>query len=63
MEFTSTQIPDVVVIDPVVYEDARGFLMETWRANKFDEAGIDAHSCKMCIAVHHKGSSWIALPG
>jgi len=42
MEFTPTQIRDVVVIDPVVYEDERGFLMETWRASRFEEAGIDA---------------------
>ncbi len=42
MEFTATQIPDVVVIDPVVYEDARGFFMETWQEKKFRDAGIDA---------------------
>jgi len=42
MEITTTQIPDVFVIDPVVYEDERGFLMETWRENKFSAAGIDA---------------------
>jgi dTDP-4-dehydrorhamnose 3,5-epimerase len=42
MEFTATQIPDVVVIDPLVHEDARGFLMETWQAERFQAAGIDA---------------------
>jgi dTDP-4-dehydrorhamnose 3,5-epimerase len=42
MEFTRTQIPDVVVIDPVVFEDERGFLMETWQAARFRDAGIDA---------------------
>ena len=42
MEFTATQIPDVVVIDPLVHEDSRGFLMETWQAEQFREAGIDA---------------------
>jgi len=42
MEFTPTSIPDVIVIDPVVFEDQRGFLMETWRASRFSEAGIDA---------------------
>jgi dTDP-4-dehydrorhamnose 3,5-epimerase len=43
MEFSHTPIPDVVVIDPVVYEDSRGFLMETWRANRYGEAGINAN--------------------
>lgn len=42
MQFTPTIIPDVVVIDPVVHEDNRGFLMETWRADLATEAGIDA---------------------
>jgi dTDP-4-dehydrorhamnose 3,5-epimerase len=42
MEFTATRIPDVIVIDPVVFEDARGFFMETWQARKYDAAGIDA---------------------
>ena len=42
MEFSRTRIPDVLVIDPVVYEDSRGFLMETWRASRYAEAGIDA---------------------
>jgi dTDP-4-dehydrorhamnose 3,5-epimerase len=42
MEFAPTRIPDVVVIDPVVYEDRRGFLMETWHEEKFRNAGIDA---------------------
>ena len=39
MEFTATQIPEVIVIDPVVFEDQRGFFMETWQAQKFNEAG------------------------
>jgi dTDP-4-dehydrorhamnose 3,5-epimerase len=42
MKFTATKIPDVVVIEPVVHEDSRGFFMETWEKRKFAEAGIDA---------------------
>jgi dTDP-4-dehydrorhamnose 3,5-epimerase len=42
MEFTPTDIADVVVIDPVVFEDDRGFLMESWQERKFSDAGIDA---------------------
>ena len=43
MNFTATQIPDVIVIDPVVFEDARGFLMETWQSERFSDAGIEAN--------------------
>lgn len=42
MEFTSTNIPDVITIDPFVHEDPRGILMETWHTDRFREAGIEA---------------------
>jgi len=42
MIFTATAIPDVIVVDPVVHEDDRGFLMETWQAEKYAAAGINA---------------------
>jgi dTDP-4-dehydrorhamnose 3,5-epimerase len=42
MRFTKTPIADVVLIEPQVYGDARGFFMETWQEEKFKAAGIDA---------------------
>jgi len=42
VKFTPTSIPEVILIDPVVFEDSRGFLMETWQADRFRAAGIDA---------------------
>jgi len=41
MKFTPTKIPDVVVVEPKVFGDHRGFFMETWQAQVFAEAGID----------------------
>lgn len=41
MKFIPTRIPDVVVIEPQVFGDHRGFFMETWRQDRFAEAGID----------------------
>lgn len=41
MKFTPTAIPDVVLIEPQVFADERGFFMETWQRRKFAEAGID----------------------
>jgi dTDP-4-dehydrorhamnose 3,5-epimerase len=40
MKFTPTEIPDVVLIEPQVFGDPRGFFMETFQARKFAEAGI-----------------------
>ena len=42
MKFTPLAIPDVVLVEPQVFGDARGFFMETWQAARFAEAGIGA---------------------
>jgi dTDP-4-dehydrorhamnose 3,5-epimerase len=51
MKFTRTDIADVIIVEPRVIEDSRGFFMETYQARQFAEAGIvadfvqDNHSC------------------
>ena len=37
MTFTRTEIPDVVVIEPTVHGDSRGYFVETFRADKLEE--------------------------
>jgi dTDP-4-dehydrorhamnose 3,5-epimerase len=41
MRFLPTRIPEVVVIEPQVFGDQRGFFMETWHARTFAAAGLD----------------------
>jgi dTDP-4-dehydrorhamnose 3,5-epimerase len=41
VRFTPTAIPDVIVVEPVVHGDHRGYFMETWHAGKFRQAGLD----------------------
>lgn len=44
MEYIKTLIPDVWVIKPRVFEDARGYFMETWREEDFNKhIGHDVH--------------------
>jgi len=43
MEFLPTAISDVILIKPRVFEDSRGFFMETWEARKFAEANLHWH--------------------
>lgn len=40
MKFSPTAIPEVIVIEPQVFGDERGFFMETWQKARFAEAGI-----------------------
>ena len=37
MQFTRTEIPDVVIIEPKVHGDERGYFVETFRADKLEE--------------------------
>jgi len=40
MDFSPTKIPDVLIIKPKVFEDPRGFFMETYREDRFIAGGI-----------------------
>jgi dTDP-4-dehydrorhamnose 3,5-epimerase len=42
MKFSETPLDGVRIIEPQVFGDGRGFFMETWQADKFAAAGIDA---------------------
>lgn len=41
MNIVETAIPGLLIIEPRVFGDARGFFMETWNAHAFTEAGLD----------------------
>ena len=38
MKITATSLPDVLIIEPRVFGDARGFFTESWSENVFNEA-------------------------
>ena len=40
MRFVPTEIPDVILIEPDVHRDPRGFFLETWHQRKYAEGGI-----------------------
>ncbi len=44
MKFTKTSIPDVILIDPKIFGDTRGYFVETFREDLFQqETGIKAN--------------------
>jgi len=51
LKVLQTELPGVLVIEPTVHRDARGFFVETYQAKRYAEAGVDAtfvqdnHSC------------------
>ena len=45
MEFEPTRLPEVVLIKPRVFGDARGFFFESWHEERFSAAGIGCGNC------------------
>jgi dTDP-4-dehydrorhamnose 3,5-epimerase len=41
MRVVPTSLPGVLVLEPVVHRDARGFFLEVYHADKYREAGLD----------------------
>jgi len=55
MKFHKTPIADVILIEPQVFADARGFFMESWQAAKFEAAGIDG---RFVQDNHSRSTQW-----
>ena len=53
MRFSETRVSGVILIEPDVHRDARGFFLETFHARKYGAAGLpehfvqDNHSCSV----------------
>lgn len=43
MPFIETKIPGLIIFEPKVFGDDRGYFFESYNANLFKEAGIDAN--------------------
>ncbi len=57
--FTPTKIPEVVLIQPKLFKDARGFFMETYQKELFSQAGIPEDF----VQDNHSSSKKYALRG
>jgi len=59
MQITNTILPGVMLIDPKVFEDERGFFFESYRKQLFDEHGISLEF----VQDNHSRSKKRALRG
>ncbi len=55
MEFVPTKIPEVILIKPKVFEDPRGFFLETFREDAFAKAGIQEKFVQENHSASQKG--------
>ncbi len=55
MKVTPTAIPDILLIQPKVFGDSRGWFQEAFQANRYREAGIDADFVQDNVSFSQKG--------
>lgn len=61
MKFTETEIPGVIVIEPRVHRDDRGFFFESYQAERYKAGGVSvdfvqdnqSHSCRDTLRGLH----------
>ena len=60
MKVTTTKIPDVLILEPKIFEDARGFFFESFNQRQFNTAtNLDVHF----VQDNHSRSSQNVLRG
>jgi dTDP-4-dehydrorhamnose 3,5-epimerase len=55
MKIIHSEIPDILIIDPGVFSDERGFFMESFRADVYAASGITAPFVQDNHSASHKG--------
>lgn len=56
MEFIETDIPDILLLQPEVYRDDRGFFLETFRQEHLDSRDIDIHFVQDNLSKSQEGT-------
>lgn len=59
MRVTPTDIPEVLLVEPKVHGDERGFFVETWHSERYAAAGIAGPF----VQDNHSRSIWSTLRG
>lgn len=65
MKFSETEIPGVIIIEPAIHRDDRGWFLESYQAERYREGGIDveflqdnhSHSCRGTLRGLHAQST------
>jgi dTDP-4-dehydrorhamnose 3,5-epimerase len=55
MKIEETSIPDILVIQPDIFEDNRGYFFEFYNKKKFQQIGIDPDFVQDNQSLSHKG--------
>ena len=52
MQFSDTELPGVILVEPKVFEDERGFFFESYHEQRFVEKGLSLEFCQDKLAKY-----------
>jgi dTDP-4-dehydrorhamnose 3,5-epimerase len=55
MNVTTCEIPGLVIVEPTVFGDARGFFLETWNRQRYHDAGLDWNFVQDNVSLSRRG--------
>ncbi len=55
MNIIKTELPGLLIIDPKLYRDDRGYFLETWHRSRYAEAGLSADFLQDNVSVSAPG--------
>lgn len=55
MNVIATKLPGVILLEPDVHEDRRGFFLETWSRKRYEDAGVQGPFVQDNVAFSQKG--------
>lgn len=55
MKHLETTLPGVLIIDPMVHEDSRGYFYESFHQDRFAEIGVDANFVQTNVSHSSRG--------
>ena len=56
MNFIKTKIKDLLIVEPKIWKDDRGYFYESYSKRNFEEAGIDASFVQDNQSLSQKGT-------
>ncbi|MHC4722498.1 MAG: dTDP-4-dehydrorhamnose 3,5-epimerase [Planctomycetota bacterium] len=56
MKILKTKLPGVLIFEPDVFSDDRGFFLETWRKQRYYDAGISDSFVQDNVSVSQRGT-------
>jgi dTDP-4-dehydrorhamnose 3,5-epimerase len=55
MDVQETDLPGVLVVEPRVLSDPRGFFIETWQRNRYEAAGLPGEFVQVNLSRSGQG--------